>query len=361
MNKRRVIVTISFVIALGIAGLILAKLTVNYNLKENNEEILLMQKEYNECNVSIDKDKYFNAFILNHNTFGLTEAGGEKYVVFTYEYASYGQIILYIESVKKEYSGDVLTLNIESKKKEKINNGCFPNISSIKCIMKVDKDITKIQIQDDDYSVTYEPFIEGISVDNGIYGIVDENFEPIVPFEYSQIMELDYNTGFGTFYKCCKEEGNGLMDENYNLVLPTKYSNIFLIEKNKFIVMNRPDNNDDYVISLIDREGNELAPSVKGFIDGGTRFNNYAHQNIFGRFEGDEYHVGVIDDNLNIIIDPVYEYISMFYSDTDKQFYVVENEKEEFAVFNSIGDQKTEFEKTSVYEVQTKYSDQFYR
>ncbi|MBQ3692905.1 MAG: hypothetical protein II931_06270, partial [Clostridia bacterium] len=95
---------------------------------------------------------------------------------------------------------------------------------------------------------------------------------------------------------------------------------------------------------------------IDGFIDGNESFNNDVHQVVFGRMNGDVYLEGVLDDDLNVIIEPQYTSISVFEIESQKdQFYVVENDKGEFAVIDSSGKQQTEFKAASVYDVQTNY------
>ncbi len=68
---------------------------------------------------------------------------------------------------------------------------------------------------------------------------------------------------------------------------------------------------------------------------------------------------GVINEDFEIVIEPKYKDISVWCEENENQFYVVENENEEFAVIDCKGVQQTDFEKTSIYDVQTKYQEKF--
>lgn len=318
--------------------------------------------KYSEC--SDDDELLFYFDILSGNDYIIAEHSGSEYLIFMYCYSDYGYVMKDINSINKSPDGDTLTLTFDKDIHKTKNIGCFPDLSYCRCIVKLNKQYENVVID----GKSYEKYNGGMIIVNEKYGIADENFNIVVPLIYDQIRDYNiYNyraeVQSGTenkYYHISGVDGNGLMDENYNIVINPVYSNIYFVNDDKFVVTKRKGKTngiEDYQIGVIDSKGNITHDFIEGFIDGGeTNFTqNYAGQMIFGRMDGKDYLQGVLDENLNIVIEPVYKDISVWNTTAENQFYVVENRSNEFAVIDAKGVQKTEFEKSSVYDVQTAY------
>lgn len=315
---------------------------------------------YSELSGNIDTEKYYTALANTDGRYFILEEDGQKYLLAVYNFYGYGSRISDIKKVDKKYDGDTLTVIIDADISYFDSMGDEPEISRIECSLVLDRDVSSVMIGLENMEQDYYPYEGGIILKDDKYGVVDDALNEIVPAEYEHIMEWGYNPTESTFYYTRKNDANGLMDAEFNEVLSNSYSNILIVNENKFIAMRNYDEEDrNYEIILLDGDENELGPSIRGFIDAYQIFNNPAKQAIFGRYEGDNFYEGVLDEDLNVIIEPTFISVEMFNYSEDNQFYVVENADGEFAVYDCNGDKKTEFENTSVYDVQTKYGERY--
>jgi hypothetical protein len=157
-------------------------------------------------------------------------------------------------------------------------------------------------------------------------------------------------------YRVWNEDGAGLLDENFHEILPVKYKTVDYLSPDRYIVTNWEDSIQNGKISIIDGNENEIYGSIDGVFFGSVNFNNHAHQMIYAIARDPEPALyGIVDDKLNIILPAKYADITMWSKETADQFYVVGNDKAEYAVFDTNGNQVTEFKNSSVYDVQTAY------
>lgn len=321
---------------------------------------------YSEAEKTVVLDKYFEAVALADRQYCIAEEGGKTYLLMRYNFYGYGSTITAINKARKQYDGDGLTIYLDVKMNEKNSAGCFPNISSFDCCFELEREVNKVAValEEKGWETEYQPYSGGIFVRDGMYGVMDADLNEIVPAEYESIHKWGYSPSGTTFYYTRKEDANGLMDENFRQVLSNSYSNIVIVSENRFIAMKEqkssdsgsiPGGSNNREIVALDAEENILGESIYGFLDAYQIADNYAQQMVFGHFEGDHYFEGVIDADLNIIIEPVYKNVVMFDKTSENQFYVVQNSEDEYAVFDYRGIQRTEYAKTSVYDVQTSY------
>ena len=278
--------------------------------------------------------------------------------MFCYVYSGYGEELSSITDIEKVYDSENSgRLNLTAAKDIKTTEqtGCFPEITSVRCIVKLEEDITSLYVDGELYSEYDGGYIQV----NDKYGVVDSDLNIIVPIQYDTIRDFETFATDKQYYFTATEQGAGLMDENYKTILNPKYDNIFFVNDNKFIVGKGPRDEvslGNSQIGILNKNEELIHNYIDGFIDGNESFNNDVHQVVFGRMNGDVYLEGVLDDDLNVIIEPQYTSISVFEIESQKdQFYVVENDKGEFAVIDSSGKQQTEFKAASVYDVQTNY------
>ncbi len=298
---------------------------------------------------------YFDVLLSSFRSFIITEHNGDKYLIFRYNYSAYGSVLTELNSFEKKMNGDTLELKADITTEQTEQMGCEPLESNVNCILRLDNDISGLIIDGHDYT----PYSGGTLYIGDKVGVLDKDLNITVPVEYDMIRKItglpDNKVLYHTYKDGC---GGGILDENYNTLLPPEFGNIFYINDNKFIVMKQDSSVDtNYYILSTDRHGNPTSSFTEGFIDGSETFFNYAEQVIFGVRDGNRFKYGVIDSDLNIIIEPVYDHISTFEKTAPTQFYVVEDSHENFAVFDSFGTQKTKFEASSVYDVQTAYNE----
>ncbi len=128
------------------------------------------------------------------------------------------------------------------------------------------------------------------------------------------------------------------------------------ISPDRFAVTIHPDDSDIRKLGVVDGRNNLLYGSMDGFLSGTNNFQNFAQQAVFGmRSSGQSVSYGVLDAQLNVIIPAEYDRITIWSEENENQFYVVEQGKDRYAVFDSRGKQMTPFEHSSVYDMQTAY------
>ncbi len=303
--------------------------------------------KYSECENDSALSMYFD--LLETDEYYIADCGGEKYALFLCTFYGYGGRMTSVTGIDKKYDGDRLAVSVSKEIAKTKISGCFPDISQAKCIIRLENDISSLTVDDKEYRKYDGGFIRA----GGLWGVVDEELNIIVPIKYDIIRQLDADKADGLYYYMTTEKGMGLMDADFQTLLEPVYGNICYVSGDKIIVMKGPrDEINDLQTGIVDRNGNLTHEYIDGFVSG--RFGG-VHQAVFSRKKGNDCFEGVVDDDLNIVIEPIYKKIADFDISENDRFYVAENKNGEFAVIDSSGKQQTEFEKTSVYEVQTKY------
>ncbi len=316
---------------------------------------------YNEYpGAAEDFAMYFS--LMDSDSYIVVNSGNEKYILFRYVYSEYDKLLKSISSLQKTYEKQyscVLKVNIDYEITSIDCDGCLPNISEAYCILKLDEDIDMLLVNEYKYS----RYDGGLIYVNQTYGVVNDNYDIIVPIQYSSIRDLETSGKFSEKYLFMRfEDGAGIMDKNYNVLIQPLYVNIDYVSDNRFIVQKDADGVmkvmnafEDHQLYIIDEDENVLFGPIDGYLTYQNTFDNPLHQIIIGRIEDDKSYEGVIDDQLNVIIDTIYSDVVDFWISDNDCFYVVENENGETAVFDSLGKQQTEFNKASIYETQTAY------
>ena len=260
---------------------------------------------YSECRH--DKDLHFYFDILGNDQYIKVNYDGKDYVLLYYDFSSYDLVATKIKSANKIYSGQSLDVEIEIKIKDSLSIGCFPNSSKCRLILELDKDVSSVYVMG-------RPFTEysgGRVFVCGKEGIVDKDLQFLVPPIYDGIYDLQTfeDSNCPMYYRVYKDGHNGVLDNHYNPVLSTSYGNIYYINENKFIVSTDFSDVDLDEIYIVD--GNEnIIKKTKGFLcpDNDSRFYCADGQiKISDSSYGDMWGYGVMDQELNIIIEPVYE------------------------------------------------------
>lgn len=309
--------------------------------------------KYSECAQDGGFAMYFD--LLGGDEYTVVSQNGENYLLFYYSFSSYSEEMTAVTQIEQRYDGDILHLTVEKRTKASNQRGCFPTGRSARCIVKLEQDISTLYVNEKPFSVYDGGFIRVCD----LTGVVDAELNIIVPIEYDMIRDYEVYDTDNRYYYTATEHGVGLMDESYQTLLKPQYVNIIFVDDNTFVVGRGPHEDftlENAAIGIVDRNGNLLHDYIDGFISGDESFHNDVHQAVFGRMQGGQFLKGVVDDHLNVIIEPKYKAVSVFsFSEKNDRFYVVENLKGKFAVIDSSGKQQTEFVNTSVYDVQTQY------
>lgn len=314
---------------------------------------------YSECDDPAALMPYFDLLLFESDKYIIVTQGDASYVLFRYCYSDYSSVVSAVGGFGCTYRDGRLYLTIDKTVIPATDEGCEPLNTFVNCIVQLEEDIDGIVLTDTvqnwEQTAEYSPYAGGWVQINKTFGVVDSELNFIVPVRYDHIFkEVAPDTGKVYYRLSRRDEGTVLTDETYTLVLHQLFRNICYVNENRFVVLKG--SGDDETIGLIDADETPLHDEIEGWLDGGwNAFRNYAQQAVLVRPNGNKYLRGVVDSELNIIIEPIYEKITVFNADCADQFYVAENENGQFAVFDAAGVQKTDFTATSVYDVQTKY------
>lgn len=348
---------------------------------ENISEIKdLMQRTSGHLKYyEVDTDEFDYCFDLLCNQekqFIITEFQGKKYLCFIYLFSSYGNVMDEITDVKKTYSGNNIDLeiSIKSHKLKHDIDGCFPDMTYCNCIIELDNDIQKMTLDGNSEYNTFTEYEGGIFYVGDKCGVCDKDLNIFVPVRYDMIRDYSIygnrREPIAEYYYIFDENGGGLMDMDYNIILDTslKLINHCYINDDKFVVMDYNDAPlEESTIRLINSKGEDLREPINGFIDSGYNGNafvsNYAHQAVFERMKEGELSMleGVLDEDLNEVIPPIYESVTMFFEENEHQFYVVEDENGKCAVAGTDGELKTGFDYNEIYDCWTDYERKYIR
>ena len=303
-------------------------------MTERSNEVLFSELE--------DDDDYLFYFdILPNQEFFKVDVNGEKYLIFWYEYTSYDYKGVSIRMIDKNPVGDTINYDIYVNTEPYQSMGCFPNIKDFRMILKLEKDFPNIVVN----GKSFTEYDGGKIYIGGKYGMADKDLNILVPLIYDNIFDYSFYREdleyLPTYYRVYDAEtGNGLLDEDLNLVLSTSYYNIHYVNPDRFIAMiEDKDNWHNNRIVLIDSNEN-IIKEIPGFLQDDSTSRIYCmdgHLEIFIPDDG-LGSVGVLDEDLNYIIEPIYRYIYF-----DDSVYLVTDSSGKTAKFDTDGNQLTDF------------------
>lgn len=315
---------------------------------------------YSECGDAAALMPYFDLLLFESDKYLIVTQDDTDYILFRYCYSDYSSAVSAVDGFRRSCRDGRLYLTVDKTVVPATDEGCEPLHTNVNCIVQLEEEIDGLVLEDTvrewEYTVEYSPYAGGWVKVGERFGVTDSALNFIVPVQYDHISEhAAPDTGRVYYQLSRRDEGSLLTDEHYQPLLHQLYRNFCYLNENRFVVLKG--SGGDETVGLIDANETPLHDDIEGWLDGGgwDAFQNYAQQAILVRPDGNRNLRGVVDSELNIIIEPVYRNISVFDADCADQFYVVENKKEQFAVFDAAGVQKTEFANTSVYDVQTKY------
>ena len=300
------------------------------------------KEKYSEC--EDDEDLLFYFDILGYEEYINVEHNGEDYVLFMYRFDSYDCVGQFINGIEKKPVGDTLNINIDVETKASKSQGCFPNMTYFRMIIKLEKDFPKIVVGGREYT----KYSGGKVHIGGKCGMADGDLNITVPLIYDEIYDYSYygdrdTTDLPTLYRVyVKGQGNGLLDEDLNLIISPKYYNIHVVDKDTFIAMTlKSDDEQNNHIFLLDKDENILK-TIDGFVDDDSSGAMYCHighlKYSINKPDQSIDCEGIIDEDLNVIIEP--KYVTVF--QTDNGYKVTDIDGKE-ALFDMEGNQLTDF------------------
>ncbi len=265
-----------------------------------NEDLML----YSEC--KHDKDLHFYFDVLSFDEYIKVNYKGKDYALLYYDYSSYGTVVTDIKSVDKSYSAGSLDLEIDVKTKEVSHMGDFPDRTRCRLILKLDQDVSSINVM----GRPFNEYSGGNVFICGKEGIVDKDLNFVLPPVYDGIYELYTfeESNCPMYYRVFRDGGNGVLDNNYNQVLSNSYGNIYYINEDKFIV--GTNQSDPALEEILILDGNEnVIKKTNGFLCADSDSTFYCaegHIKFCDTTSGDTWGEGVMDQDLNVIIEPIF-------------------------------------------------------
>ena len=297
---------------------------------------------------------YFDLLMSYDFNYLLFDIDGGRYMFMMYRFTKTTEKLDEVKNVRKNYTGDKLSLVFETESHpDSSDKGCFPQPTHVRCILKVDDgfDPGKCTVSVFGYGTpVIEKYQGGVVFVDDKCGFVDADLNIKHPIGDGRINEFESDRVDGYYWNV--EHGvMGLLDHYGNVVLSQSYNRIICINPDRFIV-ERKEKNNSYSIGLVDSHENIIHDFIPGEIEmQRIGIYNAAGQFIFKRNSAS----GVIDENLNIVIEPDYLSIADYYSDCPNMFYAVENREWKFAVIGSDGELKTEFIYDEAYDAYQAY------
>ena len=290
-------------------------------------------KLYSECKDHDDILFYFD--LLPNDQYAIVEHDGENYLLCWYTYSDYSYVGTDVKDVTATETNGKFDITVSVKKKSSSSMGCFPNMTNYRLIIRLDKDY-------DGYIVNNHELTEyngGRININEKWGFVDKELNIILPIKYDNIFdytvhhEVENPPQWYRVYN--KDLGCGLLDENFNEIISQNYMNIYYVNSNCFIAMLNTNSGsiaDDKIV-MIDRDENVIK-EMDGFLEDdscGDLYRMDGHLRFMVPY-GNLGHYGIMDEDMNIILEP--EYKEIFYVDNH---YKVTNDQGKEAIFDTEG------------------------
>ena len=309
---------------------------------------------FSECPEDSGLLFYFD--LLNGSDYFIVTQDDTDYLIYLYSHSAYGRVIDKLISVEKIYDNGTLTLQPDVTFKETNGRGCFPDYSYVRCILRLDEPVSSVRLGEN----TLSPYAGGFVHVGELVGAVDADLQIVLPVAYKGVYQLPtYDDDVPVMYRIWNEEGVGLIDEQFNEILPVSYSSVQYLSPDRYVITVREDgsnNPNTSRLGVIDGKGNLIYGYTDGMLFDDNNFRNYAHQAVYGIVRSPEPPLyGVIDAQMNVVIPPLYSDITAWSEENENQFYVVEQGEDNYAIFDATGAQVTDFQHSSVYEMQTAY------
>ena len=208
-------------------------------------------------------------------------------------------------------------------------------------------------------------FTGGIINENGKYGYIDENMNMTIPAIYNGIYELTINneslktaTGekfeidYSNYVRISNDNGNGIATKQGEILMECQYGNIIYYGYNTFVVTKKV--NDTWKMGVVDINNNVVIDFIDGFMS--QNYFTSTQYAIYSVINNNSYE-GVIDRNLNIILQPIYSDVTMKnieIGDYYEDYFIVERNGKR-AVLDKEGNIKIDYCDSSVYNLWNEY------
>ena len=307
----------------------------------------------------LKKDKNYLGYfdLLDQESYLFFKINGKKYIFLLYTYYDTGHELVKVKGAKQKYTGRSLDITFDTELLDTSRGGCFPSADYARCLLRVDDDFDPetCTVNISDYPVPIERYKGGMFRVGKKWGMADKDLNITVPVICDGIYELETDR-VEDYYRLYIDGYNGLVGPDRQYVLHPEYSNFVIVSADRFIVMKSDYENDGHMIALVDSHENIIHDYMPGFIDMQSWSSyNSAEQYIFSVKSGNRYLEGVMDAEMNIIIEPKYTNIAEYYQDSPHMYYAVENEQGKCAVIGTDGALKNDFIYNSVYDASEEY------
>ena len=182
---------------------------------------------------------------------------------------------------------------------------------------------------------------------NGIYELTINNES--LKNEKGEKIEIDYSN----YVRISNDNGNGIATKQGEILMECQYGNIIYYGYNTFVVTKKV--NDTWKMGVVDINNNIVIDFIDGFMS--QNYFTSTQYAIYSVINNNNSYEGVIDRNLNIILQPIYSDVTMKnieIGDYYEDYFIVERNGKR-AVLDKEGNIKIDYCDSSVYNLWNEY------
>ena len=200
------------------------------------------QRLYSEADKKSSLPRYFDFIDYTKDEYFVAEENGEKYALFYYRLYSSLKSVIGVDAVEKTYGGKdggdlTLSATVSYFYNEGYHETISPPLSYVRCIVKLDRDIDRLIVDD----TVYQPFEGGIMTIGGKMCTVDKELNLRTPprFDYIEVIlntESGETVGINNRYYRCFENGKcGILNNKFELLIEPEYDKIKYFGDGRFL------------------------------------------------------------------------------------------------------------------------------
>lgn len=182
---------------------------------------------------------------------------------------------------------------------------------------------------------------------NGIYDLTINNES--LKTATGEKFEIDYSN----YVRISNDNGNGIATKQGEILMECQYENIIYYGYNTFVVTKKV--NDTWKMGVVDINNNVVIDFIDGFMS--QNYFTSTQYAIYSVINNNNSYEGVIDRNLNIILQPIYSDVTMKnieIGDYYEDYFIVERNGKR-AVLDKEGNIKIDYCDSSVYDLWNEY------
>lgn len=182
---------------------------------------------------------------------------------------------------------------------------------------------------------------------NGIYDLTINNES--LKTATGEKFEIDYSN----YVRISNDNGNGIATKQGEILMECQYGNIIYYGYNTFVVTKKV--NDTWKMGVVDINNNIVIDFIDGFMS--QSYFTSTQYAIYSVINNNNSYEGVIDRNLNIILQPIYSDVTMKnieIGDYYEDYFIVERNGKR-AVLDKEGNIKIDYCDSSVYNLWNEY------